>query len=881
MTTLPYAFEINGRASAIPIALWMTRYEHKQGELDERFSLSFAPIHGAFIACARASENRASVAIGREDIVFGRTNDAGWAVQRTLDQLASDEGTPSAPSVLLPAPAFWFLSSEDPVTLERSQRVARDLICGLPNEAYRIFFCHDYALFRRFASELEQDPQQAFDDWGARSYVMEPFGKSPSLKGLDLLNEREQKGVARLLLSGERQGYHAGWYFEDRTTAAIFDATPAPLRALYLSEWLEWYSAQLRTDKNWRALVTALHVSEISQHGGKVEQFDAEAREYMARTMLANVGGAAAGVRDWQGFWDYRRYAHECAKACAKLGAEERRDFRLGYLAALEVRERDGNWVVQAQRLRQRYGVLHPAHTGHFSADDDLELASHEARDPFIAYFDYYLEGLRYAWEGVVSQIEGAETAVLEAFGWLEQKRRNLLKQAGRYDRLTAAIARAVLTDDEALVKSLYDRYTRQCAALKLVWWLDADQGYLASAAQWRAFAQKTGWVGNLGNGVSSLLGAFVATHALIHDHDLASARAAVRFCLRTERWLSAGLLDAVELEQGVGSFSYSVRGKHVRLSIDVYRSSTDNKLTGYLDGGEYRLLKEVKVDSLQPAGGSGPAPDSFRAVTMSKLSERELLHLGIGKRRVDLACDPSQVKRLDSAAGIVGDLANLINAALAVRTLASEQEQGIQYFSSREVQSASWSVLQGIGSVAHVVQSIRAAQSEGSLSLKSLTWAGRAGAVGLALESAYGLQQGVTALYSEGSDALAKLDQGDRVGGVLEMLKGTAQVSAGIGGLGSAALALYGGLSLAAAPFALVFGVGMVLVVVTESSIYARASSENRVRPLIDRVEQARRSEFQLDARGHAAKGEAEAPLLRQRIAVLNGLLSQNLPTA
>jgi hypothetical protein len=265
----------------------------------------------------------------------------------------------------------------------------------------------------------------------------------------------------------------------------------------------------------------------------------------------------------------------------------------------------------------------------------------------------------------------------------------------------------------------------------------------------------------------------------------------------------------------------------------------------------------------------------------MSKLSERELLHLGIGKGRADLACDPNQVKRLDSAAGVVGDLANLLNAALAVRALASEQEHGIHYFASREVQSASWSVLQGIGSVAHVVQSIRAAQNEGPLSLKSLTWAGRAGAAGLALESAFGLQQGVRALYSEESDAVAKLDQGDRVGGVLEMLKGTGQVSAGVGGLGSAVLALYGGLSLAAAPFALVFGVGMLLVVATEGSIYARASSENRVQPLIDRVEQARRSEFHLDARGHAAKREAEAPLLRQRIAVLNGLLDQNLPVA
>lgn len=122
----------------------------------------------------------------------------------------------------------------------------------------------------------------------------------------------------------------------------------------------------------------------------------------------------------------------------------------------------------------------------------------------------------------------------------------------------------------------------------------------------------------------------------------------------------------------------------------------------------------------------------------------------------------------------------------------------------------------------------------------------------------------------------MARLDKGDAVGGMLEMLKGTAQVSAGVGGVGTAAVGLFGGLSLVAAPFALILGLGTLAVVVVEASIYARAGSENRVQPLIDRVETAKRSEFHLNARGHLTQSAPPVPRLRQRIGVLNQILKR-----
>jgi hypothetical protein len=873
MKHIPYAYEINGRASAIPIALWSASYEHEEGVLGARFAPNFVPIRGAYVACARAPDPSmcgGDTTISKDDVIYGRTNSVGWAVMRDLDKVGAPEDIPDAPKIYSPAPEYWWWRGEDPVTVERSQHVAKDLICGLPNTTHYIFWTYDLSQFQQFADAVEEDAASAFTNWSVPAYCMEPFGHPPAIRGLDLLKEPEHKVVSRLLLCGTRNGYHAGWYFKDKSTAAIFDVTPPALRALYTCEWLEWYTAHLRAEESWRSLATALHVSAVAEQGGKVAQFEDEARSYMVDKIARNDDGFQAGERDWRGFWDYGRYAYECAKACAKLTREQQKDLRDLFIEALAVGQERGEWVDAADEIRTLHGVDHPGHNAAFKRDRDIILDGDRAWDPFIAYFDFYIAGLRYKHDGTVATIHAAQGAVDQAFGWIEQHRLRLLRSHVDFDRLMVSIAQTVPPDQLEHAQKLHDRFTRQCAVLRYAWWEEADQKYLATQTQWAALKQRAGWLGNTGNGVGSLLGSFVQSHVLVHKHSEESARAAVRFCLRLDRWLATGLVDAVEVPRGNGQVVLSLKGEKVHVTIEVLDKSRV-QVTGRIAGGSYRGLKQV------------PSQTPTKGVTMAKVNAADL---DARRLKVVLAVDPEAVEKLEGPSKNVGNLANLLNASLAVLKLLEMPEQDLHFFSNRDVQSATWSIMQGVGSTAQVMQSILSTKESAYISKRAMTWAGGVGAVGLAMESAYTLHEGATTLYSGESNAVKRLDQGDKVGATLEMVKGVGQVAAGLGGLGGAvgagaeAIAIWSSLSVAAGPFSLVFAGGALLVIAMEVSIYSRAGAENRVEPLIDRVRKALNSELHLDARGRSAvQGAAKAPRLRLRLGVLNALLNSQLP--
>ena len=100
-------------------------------------------------------------------------------------------------------------------------------------------------------------------------------------------------------------------------------------------------------------------------------------------------------------------------------------------------------------------------------------------------------------------------------------------------------------------------------------------------------------------------------------------------------------------------------------------------------------------------------------------------------------------------------------------------------------------------------------------------------------------------------------------------------QMAMGAGGV-VAGLAGMAGLSVVAGPFGILFGLGSIAVVATQAAIYVHANGGNRVQPLIDRIAAAERSEFHLDARGHATSREDQAVRLRQRIGQLNETLNR-----
>jgi hypothetical protein len=876
--SLPYACETTGRASAIPLALWSTDLQIELGALDKRPKLSFRPIAGAYVACVQVSD-RQSAPIEACDIRYGRTNEVGWVVMRELEALGEPDDVPPQPYRVAPAKPFWFLYPNDPVMFEVADGQCADpnLLACFPNETLRIFWCFDKASFLKFQKELEEDPNTALDAWGARTYKVEPFGEPASLPGLDLLSDEpfesgrpnftERRVAARLLFAGGRQGYHAGAYFEHYRTAAIFDATPASFRALFLSEWLEWYSAQLRADENWRTLFTALHVSAIAEQGGPVLQFEEQIRQNIKRT-LARAGGDAAEPRIFEALADYRKYAHECAKVSARLDSgDERARLRDQYISAIDVRP-SARWRENAESLRSKHHVIHPSFTGKHR-DADLLLDAEDEQEPLIAYFDYYAEGLRCQADGLTARIREAKSAIDRAFEWIGQKRMRLLQEpsGARHDMLMRDIGLCTPVDlDKRL--SLPDRHARQCASLRCAWWVEADRDYLATQGQWDAFVTKLGWLSGVTNGVGDILAGFVGTYASMYQHTPETARAAVRLCLRYERWITAGVTEDIVLPTASAHWSYHASGKTVSFSLALGKRR--------FHAGEYTLLEEVQTRRAGFTGPTGPV----KHVDYRKVREVELAARWKRPPLAALAMDPEAVERLEGRAGVISTLASLLDVAIAARELADAPEMSAwELFTSEPAQAGTWAALEGVESTTQFIQAARKARGLAPLSERALVWAARIGGVGTAFEGAATLVDGYKAVYAEDGDMVAALDRGEQTRATLELTKGVCQLAMGTGGM-VAGLAGMAGLSVVAGPFGILFGLGSVAVAVTQAAIYVHTGGSNRVQPLIDQIAAAEHSEFHLDARGHATARENRAVRLRQRIGLLNETLNRAWPS-
>jgi hypothetical protein len=707
---------------------------------------------------------------------------------------------------------------------------------------------------------------------------MEPFVTPPSRAGLDLLSDTpyepgsplytERQVATRLLFAGESEGYHAGVHFDDARTAAIFDATPASFRALFLSEWLEWYSAQLRTDENWRTLLTALHVSSIAEQGGIVGEFEQQMRDNV-RGRLILQGGEGVEERIFEVFADYRRYAHECAKVYAGLDATDDRsrlrDAFVDALSSARVRAADA-WQAAARRISTDYGVIHPWQTKKYR-DDDLMLDSRDEQEPLIAYFDFYAEGLRCKADGLVSRIQAAMPSVDQAFEWIAEKRRIAVQDPAhaRHDMLMRDVGLHLPVDLD-LRLSLIERHARQCASLGVAWWVEAEESYLARKDQWESFLEKLPWLSGIVNGVGDLLAGFTETYVNLYAHTPETAQAAVRLCLRYERWIKSGVVDDIVLPKVAAHWSYRTSGSTVSLQLKVGART--------LYAGDYTVLEAADAQRGRFTGPTG----TVKEVSYRKMQEVEL-SAKIKRLPPISILDPEALERLEGKAGIVSTMGALLDVALATRELTNSSAQGFELFTSEPAQVATWSALQGCEAVSELVSMARKARGLGALSTGAVAWASRAGAAGVVLEGAASLREGHKVLYAQDGDLIAALDRGEETRSLLELTRGVSLMAMGAGGVvggtaaGLATYGSFGALSVVAGPFLMLFGVGSIAVAVACVAIYIHSGSENRVKPLIESIAKAEQSEFHLDARGRETTRERQAVRLRQRIGVLNKL--------
>jgi len=310
--------------------------------------------------------------------------------------------------------------------------------------------------------------------------------------------------------------------------------------------------------------------------------------------------------------------------------------------------------------------------------------------------------------------------------------------------------------------------------------------------------------------------------------------------------------------------WSYQASGKTVSFSLQVGNRR--------LHAGEYTVLEDLQT---RRTGFTGPT-GHVQQVDYRKVRAVHIAAMWRRPPRAALAMDVGAVEQLEGRAGAISTLAALLDIALAMRELANAPEMSAwSLFTSAPGQVATWSVLQAAESTTQLLQAARKARGMPPLAERTLVWAGRIGSAGVLFEGAATLADGYKAVYSDESDLTAALERGDRTRATLELTKGVCQLAMGTGGVVAGVAGLIG-LSIVAGPFGILFGLGSLAVAVTEVAIYAH-SSDNRVQPLIDRIASAEQSEFHLDARQRETSGEDRAVRLRQRIGILNQVLTRD----
>jgi hypothetical protein len=150
--------------SSVPIALWQTAFkiydesDRKQcedlGTCDEEgtapsgdaqkrnFAIGHEPIAGAFVVCVPVSDASASqsLAPSADSMAYGRTNEVGWIVRKTRQEVGEEGDVPAAPWEPGRPPPDWKLRSAPPAVFKlKNPRAEPGLFYAHTGSVWRIF----------------------------------------------------------------------------------------------------------------------------------------------------------------------------------------------------------------------------------------------------------------------------------------------------------------------------------------------------------------------------------------------------------------------------------------------------------------------------------------------------------------------------------------------------------------------------------------------------------------------------------------------------------------------------------------------------------------------------------------------------------------------
>ncbi len=879
---LPYAFEIDGCATALPIALWCSEFtagvlgENKEPSTPCR--IGFVPVVGAYVVCIEEQALAVAASDPGKALRYGRTNDFGWVLMRTPDSVGAPDDVPRSgwrkkelPPGGLRGPAAGIPQSEradadeladamdagvprpreltmfgpdDAVLFDLDMSEAdSELIYVIPNQRYFLFWSYDQQLFENFVTEVQLDPRGALAKYEVGLHAAQPFLPHSSVAHLNAISDEERGGVARLLSKSDGEGYHAGWPVFDGCAAAIFDVTPAPLRALYLCEWLQWTCERMvHDDPHWPFLLALRSTIRAAEQGAPIPD--------LAKRMPSGIRGKRAG--------QLRAYLHALASA---------RMTDRGHVGALVdvwgESKLHGHWREVADAMQQRYSILHPAqvqpprslqYPGQVEAEPwerggphgpDLRESrfSTDEREALVAYFDMYALGFRRAADA--KALDAHLQHVERAIGWLQNQQKALLDS---FDVVAFMRVLGLHVREGRAKAALRDRYHYACARHRIEFWKQAELS-LPDQAAWNAYVPFAKWLtenpGLWTDAFSGLLTRYVPSYPQLTAELLEDL---VRYLFRYHLALRGRSIET----------ALPTCAAVVRIEPDVRAGRVRATLT---KGADKTVLAELELLTALETMPDEEVHAPVGAVDGDTRFKRYRRTMGRGEVRTFAARGQAvQVLAQESAElqgfpKVLSDAADVLSAGLSASLLLAKVAKEKTWSLDAGLyldfaQDTLQSFAPGIALVRPALERIGAARSAAALG-RFVKGAEQLGRLGGGLEGIRNVVAGFNTLATffspqeADTDLAYYLDRGDGLPALLETAKGVAQL---VSGSATTWTLLGVGTVPAAVPVAACVSVGLVAVATLDVLIYVSTDGGSPVKAFEDSVRQARPVQFKLD---------------------------------
>ncbi len=817
----PIAANANNTITLRTVALGQLSVPRFEPEHPEKpFEIALEPIRGAYVVCVQRTLGGKPVRAFPER--FGRTNGLGWMIERDREEV---EGPiPQVP--VLPEQTLFGEPIGDPMAVP-----ARDQLMLDGGETYELFWSLDAERFEQCCQALAKEPGRFPEAFPTHTLVFREIQPADT-RDLELEDQALAHRVGRHLL---RTGSARGFICEKDlgVEVGVFDVTAAPLRALYLCEFLQWYTVHKlhKSSPNLAVLVRARNLVEAA-HSGQPDF-------YMDSQFNAAPGTPERLVLD-----HYRDFVWQCAANGVK---RDQVDLALAVTQASLRSTEQPRWHEIAVQIRDESAqrALHPVFR---------EIRPHErlvldatTQSLLADYCSMYRFGSRLRKRDFAQQV-GRETVRLsDIIAANEELKAQLLHAHAKHTLFMEALDRTTLPGDEPQRLELLQRYCEVSADACYAWW-EAFDGYTAD--DWKKYKLRAKWITGVPGGVGKLFKGFFDRQIKAYKLAQDKANAALTTFFRYH----AAAVD----HRGLQVFEENLPTLKAKVRVD-FRANTIAVLEA--SDGTTELSKPVHfvfttiVEKIDPEGLERPG---------GNMSEARKQRFDLAKATgnvveydVELPVDVRRARNLGLEVPSALALAcNGINTAFAALAAVEELKRG---FKLERKNVEAWFELGknvvGLADSLSAMQEAMLPKVEGDSPLlkrmsSALNKASRSVAV---LDSAYNLATGMELLFSDDGAVAYELRQGRAVRAQALRAKGVVQLAtAGVGGVMAAGtLAMFGGgsttglLALAAGPVGVALAAGGILIIGIDSTLSLTQDFGEQTAALETALDKAERAEF------------------------------------